>query len=131
MQAEEQMKTTEEDRKVLETERVELCNQLQLSKTEVSYHNVYHTQKDIFLCFHSQKPQQSWICLHNTVDLLMNRATIRNMNYMHIKLRLREQTQSFCLNTQRQTERPRAFHMTMINEKTKGTFVVPKAQGLM
>lgn len=35
-QAEEQMKTTEEDRKVLETERVELCNQLQLSKTEMT-----------------------------------------------------------------------------------------------
>lgn len=38
IQAEEQMKTGEEERKGLETEREELHKQLQLSNTEVSYH---------------------------------------------------------------------------------------------
>lgn len=38
VQAEEQMKTGEEERKGLETEREELHKQLQLSNTEVSYH---------------------------------------------------------------------------------------------
>lgn len=42
IQIEEQMKTGEEERNALETEREELHNQLQLSKREVSYYKEYH-----------------------------------------------------------------------------------------